>query len=235
MRWIRAVAHRLPHDSRRLFGVATDVTDVHTADRRLGQATDRLRADVEAMVRFQELTERLTASPSDLDQLLEGVLDATIELHHADGGTVCLYDPETGELDVVVRRPSGPVDEAEPDPDYRVLRPDGAGTQSIPLLDRAGQPLGVLTIHARHPRPRTDLELRLAELYVRQAQAVVAAAWRLPPPPPPPRMDRGQIEEQLGPPVPPPSSPPRSPVTVLSTLTTRPWQTPVSRELMASI
>ncbi len=175
VRWIRAVAHRLPHDSRRLFGVATDVTDVHTADAHLGQATDRLRADVDAMVRFQELTERLTATPSDLGELLEGVLDATIELHHADGGTVCLYDPGTGELDVVVRRPPGPVLEAEPDPDYRVLRPDGAGTQSIPLLDRAGQPLGVLTIHARHPRPRTDLELRLAELYVRQARAMVAA------------------------------------------------------------
>jgi CheY-like chemotaxis protein len=173
IRWIRSVAHRLPNDSRRLFGVATDVTDLHAADERLGHATDRLRADVAAMVRFQELTERLAASPSDLGQLLADVLDATIELHQADGGTACLYDTDTGDLDVVVRRRPEPAP-AEHDRDYRVLRPGGAGTQSIPLLDRAGQPLGVLTTHTRYPRPRTDLDLRLAELYVRQAQAVVA-------------------------------------------------------------
>ena len=48
MRWIRSVAHRLPDDPRRLFGVAMDVTDRHTADEHLAAATDRLRADVEA-------------------------------------------------------------------------------------------------------------------------------------------------------------------------------------------
>ncbi|MEA2971617.1 MAG: hypothetical protein QOG82_75 [Actinomycetota bacterium] len=191
VRWIRSVAHRLPDDPRRLFGVAMDVTDRRTADESLAAATDRLRADVAAMVRFQELTNRLApaapvapaAAASDLDALLEDVLDAAVELEGADRGTVCLYDPDTGDLEVVAHRPTAAGADAGAgaaggtganDAAYRVLQPDSVGTQSIPLVDRHGRPLGVLTTHTRHPRPRSDLELRLAELYLRQATAVVA-------------------------------------------------------------
>ncbi len=174
VRWIRSVARPFPDDPRRLFGVAMDVTDRRTADERLTVATDRLLADVQALARFQELTARLPAA-SGRDELLTEVLDAAVELHRADGGTVCLYDPATGELEVVARRDTPDVDAADgPDVSYRVLQPDSAGTQSTPLVDRAGRPVGVLTTHTRHSHHRSDLELRLAELYVRQAVALVA-------------------------------------------------------------
>ena len=103
------------------------------------------------------------------------MLDAAVELERADRGTVCLYHPDTGDLEVVLHRSPGADGSTDAsDAAYRVLQPDSAGTQSIPLVDRLGRPLGVLTTHTRHPRPRSDLELRLAELYLRQATAVVA-------------------------------------------------------------
>jgi len=167
VRWIRSVAGRLPHDPRRMFGVSTDVTERRTADDGLARATESLRDDVGALARYQDLSSRLLAV-SDFDRLLAEVLDGAIELHGADGGTVCLYDPSTGELEVVARGGG------RHDP-YPVLRPDGAGIQSTPLVDRDGRPLGVVTTSTRHPSPRSDLERGLAELYLGQAVVLVAA------------------------------------------------------------
>ncbi len=152
VRWIRSVAHRLPDDPRRVFGVAMDVTDRRAADENLALATDRLRADVEGMVRFQELTNRLApaVAASDLDALLEEVLEAAVELEGADRGTVCLYDPDTGDLEVVVHRPPG----ADGDSGRRRRRlPGPPARQRRHPVDPAGRPPRPAVGRAHHPHP----------------------------------------------------------------------------------
>src|SRR5271156_207904 len=45
--------------------------------------------------------------------------------------------------------------------------------QSTPLFSRSGQPLGVISTHFRSPRRPSERELRLTDLYARQAAALV--------------------------------------------------------------
>ncbi len=163
LRWIRSVAHRLPDEARRLLCVSTDETDRHAASERLAEATNRLQADVEVMTRFQVLTSRLASQSAagSLEDLLEDLLDATIELYRADGGAVEIYNTGTGAPEVVVGR-----GHSDAEADY------------LPLVDRTGSVFGALAVSTRRLPPRSDLEARLAELYLRQALAVVAVAVR---------------------------------------------------------
>jgi len=174
VRWIRSVAHRLPDDHRRMFGVSMDVTERRAADDRLRQATDQLRADVQATTRFNDLCNRL-AGVSGLEPLLEEVLDAAIELHGADGGSVWLHDGETENLRVVARRGHQPGSVDPTDPEGGVVAPVGAVTWSQALLDGAGALIGALTTHTRRPARRSELEVALTDVYLRQAFALVAA------------------------------------------------------------
>jgi PAS domain S-box-containing protein len=64
---------------------------------------DALAFELSTMTRLHELTTRL-AGNTELQQILEEVLDAAISLHNADFGLVQLYNPETGGLDVVAQR-----------------------------------------------------------------------------------------------------------------------------------
>ncbi|HEX7277670.1 MAG TPA: ATP-binding protein, partial [Acidimicrobiales bacterium] len=154
VRWIRSVAHPLADAPERLFGVSTDDTARHVADERLAEATNRLRTEVDALTRYQVLSSRLAgrSAVGPIDDLLEDILDAVIELHRADGGSI--------ELDGVVLDRGHTAAAAE--------------TDATPLLDRAGHVVGELTLSTRRLPPRSDLEARLAELYLRQARAVVA-------------------------------------------------------------
>jgi signal transduction histidine kinase len=64
---------------------------------------DELTADLNTMIRLHELSTRLLAS-TELQPLLEEILDATIDLLHADFGTVQLCDPESRVLQLLVHR-----------------------------------------------------------------------------------------------------------------------------------
>jgi PAS domain-containing protein len=61
------------------------------------------RDDSAAINRLHELGTRLV-EVSDLQELLEEILDATMELQNADFGNIQLYDRETGTLKIVAQR-----------------------------------------------------------------------------------------------------------------------------------
>jgi PAS domain S-box-containing protein len=67
---------------------------------------DALAFELSTMTRLHELTTRL-AGNTELQQILEEVLDAAIGLHNADFGLIRLCNSETGGLDVVAQRGFG--------------------------------------------------------------------------------------------------------------------------------
>jgi PAS domain S-box-containing protein len=71
------------------------------------------------------------------------------------------------------------IEDVEADPECAPYRPVAAAAgfravQATPLFDRAGQPLGVFSTHFRQPHRPTERELRLTDLYARQAAEVIA-------------------------------------------------------------
>lgn len=64
---------------------------------------DELEADLKNMIRLHELSTRLLAS-TELQPLLEEILEATIELLNADFGTVQLFNEESKALEIVAQR-----------------------------------------------------------------------------------------------------------------------------------
>jgi transcriptional regulator with GAF, ATPase, and Fis domain len=64
---------------------------------------DELSAELTAMTRLHEVSTRLLAS-TELEPMLEEVLNATIELQNADFGNVQLYKPQTQALEIVAQR-----------------------------------------------------------------------------------------------------------------------------------
>jgi len=71
------------------------------------------------------------------------------------------------------------IEDVEADPECAPYRPVAAAAgfravQATPLFDRAGQPLGVFSTHFRRPHRPSERELRLTDLYARQAAEVIA-------------------------------------------------------------
>jgi hypothetical protein len=67
------------------------------------KARDELAAELTAMTRLHVLSTHLLGR-TELQPLLEEVLDATIALHEADFGIVQLYNPKSGLLELVAQR-----------------------------------------------------------------------------------------------------------------------------------
>jgi PAS domain S-box-containing protein len=67
---------------------------------------DALAFELSTMTRLHELTTRL-AGNTELQRILEEVLDAAIGLHNADFGLIQLCNPKTGGLEVVAQRGFG--------------------------------------------------------------------------------------------------------------------------------
>ena len=63
----------------------------------------QLAADLRTMCRLHELSTRLFAT-TELQPLLEEILDATMELLHGDFGNIQLHDPDSESLRIVVQR-----------------------------------------------------------------------------------------------------------------------------------
>jgi PAS domain S-box-containing protein len=77
------------------------------------------------------------------------------------------------------RRARVVIEDVEADPECAPYRSVAAAAgfravQATPLFDRAGQPLVVFSTHFRQPHRPTERELRLTDLYARQAAEVIA-------------------------------------------------------------
>jgi len=80
-----------------------DINQRKHAEAELLALKEELATELTAMTRLHEFSTRLLAS-TDLDLLLEEVLNATIELQNADFGNVQLYNPQTQALEIVAQR-----------------------------------------------------------------------------------------------------------------------------------
>ncbi len=86
-----------------LVGIVEDITERKKAEAESLALKDELAAELQAMTRLHELSTRLL-STTELQPLLEEVLDAAIAIQNADFGTVQLYNPETRALEIVAKR-----------------------------------------------------------------------------------------------------------------------------------
>jgi transcriptional regulator with GAF, ATPase, and Fis domain len=80
-----------------------DINQRKHAEAELLALKDELSAELMAMTRLHEFSTRLLAN-TELEPLLEEVLNATIELQNADFGNVQLYNPENQALEIVAQR-----------------------------------------------------------------------------------------------------------------------------------
>ena len=182
-----------------------DITERKRAEAELLASKDELNDELSAMSRLHELSTRLFAT-SELSAVLEGVLDASIELQGADFGNIQLYNWETGKLDIVAHRgfdqefldyfrdmddnaACGPalergervvIEDVEEDVGFEPHRQIAAAggfraVQSTPLFDRHGEALGTLSTHFRRPHRPSERELRMTDLYARQAAEMIGA------------------------------------------------------------
>src|SRR6267142_95905 len=166
---------------------------------------DELAAELAAMTRLHELSTRLLAS-TELQPLLEEILNATIALQNADFGNVQLYNPDTNALEIVAHRGFRQdfldylsvvnedsaaacgrafqrgerviIEDVLTDPAFAPHRPIAASAgfravQSTPLSGRKREPLGMLATHFRLPHRPSLRELRLTDLYARQAAEMI--------------------------------------------------------------
>ena len=195
--------------------VVRDVTESKLAEARLREAVEQAQAaeaesraalavELEAMKRLHDLS-TMAIKADDQQALLEEILDATMELHAADFGTVRLFDAQSNMLRIAAQRGlEQPFLDRYSEVDYRdapmwvvaiarrerVIIEDVESTvydylrdiarqigcralQSTPLFTAEGAPLGMVTTHFVSPRKFSQNELRLTDLYARQAGIVI--------------------------------------------------------------
>jgi PAS domain S-box-containing protein len=166
-----------------------------------------LVAELTAMNRLHQLSTQLLRE-TELQPMLEEVLNATIALQCADFGNVQLYNPRTQALEIVAQRgfrrdfldhfssvdESGAacgralkraerviIEDVLTDPDFAPHRAIAASAgfravQSTFLFSRNGEPLGIVSTHFRQPHRPSERELRLTDLYARQAAELIERA-----------------------------------------------------------
>jgi PAS domain S-box-containing protein len=181
-----------------------DVTKRKEAEAEALELKDELTAELNAMTRLHELSTRLLAS-TDLQPLLEEVLDATMAMLRADFGNIQLYNPQTNALEIVaqrgfrqdfldyfnsvhegtcscgtavLRRERVVIEDVLTDPSFapHLQVADSAGfraVQSTPLFSRSGEPLAMISTHFRQTHRPSEHELRLTDLYARQAAELI--------------------------------------------------------------
>ncbi|HEV7394848.1 MAG TPA: PAS domain S-box protein [Burkholderiales bacterium] len=99
----RRVAERTAQLTAANTALNEEAAQRHLAESEAVEARDELASELNSMTRLHVLSTHLLAH-TELQPLLEEVLDATIALHDADLGLVQLYNSETGQLAVVAQR-----------------------------------------------------------------------------------------------------------------------------------
>ncbi len=99
-RWLKVNGQTTFEDGRavRMIGSVLDITESKRAQAELAAARDDLAEQVAVLTRLHELTVRLANSP-DLDESLLAIVEALVELHGANSGSLSLYDEDTGRLE----------------------------------------------------------------------------------------------------------------------------------------
>ncbi|MEC9373588.1 MAG: PAS domain S-box protein, partial [Planctomycetota bacterium] len=154
----------------------------------------RLGIELAAMERLHALVSRLLDC-DDETAALDEVLLAIIEITGAEKGAVQLYDRDHGLLRIlthyglpaefIARYGETPISSEAPcgraiQQRTRIVAEDLTGSdaakvggfraqQSTPMLSRSGELLGVLSTHYGEPHRPTEIELRVLDLYARQA------------------------------------------------------------------
>src|SRR5687768_8952575 len=80
-----------------------ELSDREHSEIELTLVKDELGADLKNMIRLHELSTRLLAS-TELQPLLEEILEATIELLNADFGNLQLFNQQSQALEIVAQR-----------------------------------------------------------------------------------------------------------------------------------
>jgi PAS domain S-box-containing protein len=170
----------------------------------LSAVKDELAVELTAMTRLHQFSTRLMAN-TELQPLLEEILDATMALQNADLGCIQLCCPPARELKFAAQRGLGRdfldyfatidddaaacsralhrgarvvVEDVLLDPAFEPHRAIAAAcgfraVQSTPLFSRKGETLGIISTHFRSPHRPLDRELRLTDLYARQAAEMI--------------------------------------------------------------
>ena len=163
-----------------------------------------LAEELTAMKRLHNFTSRLLAT-TELQSVLQEVLNESMALQNADFGNVQLINPQTGALEIVaqkgfqeeflahfksVREANSAcgralqqrrrviiedvlTDEAFAPHRQVAVSAGFRAVQSTPLFGRNGEALGMLSTHFRMPHRPAERELRLTDLYVRQAAELI--------------------------------------------------------------
>lgn len=161
----------------------------------------KLALELSTMTQLHESSRRLL-DEADLEGVLAQIMGATVALQNADRGIVQLYDRESRVLRVVAEYGFPPrygdrlepIDETSSTASERALASrarviiedvlgdaalpasSSAGfraMQSTPLFGRGGEVLGVISTQFLRPHRPSEHELRLTDLYARQAAEVV--------------------------------------------------------------
>jgi signal transduction histidine kinase len=184
---------------RRVVSRTTELLDVN---RQLILLKDELATELLAMTRLHEFSTR-SWEITELPALLDEALTATMDIQQADFGNIQLCNPESHELEIVSQRgfnaksfeysadPSSTVcaramqsrsrvviEDVECDTQFAPHRPIALAAgfravQSTPLFNRGGEILGMISTQFKHPHRSSERELRLTDLYARQAAEMI--------------------------------------------------------------
>lgn len=182
-----------------------DITERKQAEAELLALKDELDTELSAMTRLHELSTQLFAPselPSLLEEVLDASINlqgadfGNIQLYnretgnldivaqrgfnqefldyfrHTDEGAACGRAMKQGKRVIV--------EDVEKDAEYEPHRQIAASAgyravQSTPLFERNGEPLGMLSTHFRKPHRPAERELRMTDIYARQAAEMIGA------------------------------------------------------------
>lgn len=179
--------------------IARDITERKAAEEAIQRLNWQLTSDLSAMTRMQSLSTRLVQA-RDFPLLLAEIVDAGIEIMHADMGHIQLL--EDGVLQIAAHRGfddsflgffANIPHPADPQPGRRIIFEDIAdspafagtpaldvmqaagvrGMQVTPLISRSGKMLGLFSTHYRSPRSPGEREMRMLDLLARQAADLI--------------------------------------------------------------
>ena len=80
-----------------------EIVERKRAEKESLELRNELASELTAMTRLHELSSRFLSSASS-QTVLEEILDAIIELQHADFGNIQIYNPEPGVLEIIAQR-----------------------------------------------------------------------------------------------------------------------------------